>query len=173
MPELIYYKDITKEWLGDKPISENIVKMYNVGDTYTFRKNKYKVDGHFIKYSFDEGEKDFALWLSTKTNKTITLMPKIEKPENIRSPDFKINHDYYDLKTIHGNSRQVVYHKIKGKYTQATKFFFDVLESSQLTLNDLIFQINELFKSTNPDRSWVELIGIRYQNEFIILKRLK
>lgn len=169
--EELPYVDITKEWLGDIPNYENKVKQYKLNDTYMYKGNKYKLDGHFVKYSFDEGEDVFAKWLSKLTKKKITLMPKIEYPQKISSPDFKINNIYYDLKTIHGKDKQAIYHKIYGKKEQARRFFFDIADDSSLTMDDLIKQANDLFRSDKEDRNWVEIVGIRKKNKIVILKR--
>lgn len=165
------YEDVTKKWLGeilDIPVP---VKMYKKGDSFYYRNNRYKFDGHFVKYSFDEGEDVFADWLSKITGKKITLMPKIEYPQSIKSVDFRIGNEYYDLKTVHGKDRQIIYHKIYGKKEQSKRFIFDIAEDSPLTMDDLISQANELFASNNEDRNWVEMIGIRYKKEFVMLKR--
>ena len=167
----VYYEDITNQWMGNVPSQPYKVKMYSKNETYMYKNHKYKFDGHYVKYMFDEGEDDFADWLSKLIDKKITLMPKIEYPQEIKSADFRIGNQYYDLKTVHGKDKQIIYHKIYGKKEQAKRFFFDIADDSSLTMDDLIKQANELFMSNKEDRNWVEMIGIRQKNKFIMLKR--
>lgn len=167
----VTYIDITDKWLGSNECSFSEIKKYKVNNYFYYKGKKYKFDGHFIKYSFDEGEEKFAEWLSNLTDKQIILMPKINFPLNVKVPDYKIGNRYYDLKTIYGNDKQVIYHKIRGKKEQSKRFIFDISEDSLLTVDDLLIQLNKIFGSINEDMNWVEMVGIRYKDKFVMLKR--
>lgn len=167
----VKYEDITEKWLGLKLSNFPMIKKYEMNDYFNYKNKKYKYDGHFIKYSFDEGEEEFAKWLSKLTDKQITLMPKINYPLSVRVPDYRIGNKYYDLKTIYGNDKQIIYHKIRGNSNQSKRFIFDISEKSLLTLEELLQQLNKIFSSFNTDVNWVEMIGIRYNDKFMMFKR--
>ena len=165
----INYKNITKEWTKGK--KNRKIKRYNFGDKYMYRGNVYIIDNHLIKYSFDEHEDKFAIWLSKRINRQITLIPKIEYLLGIKTPDYRIGNKYFDLKTIHGSSNQIIYHKVRGNERQACNFLINVASDCKLKLNEIIKQISWLFNSNKDDVNWVKIIGIKYDNKLIILKR--
>ena len=43
------------------------------------------------------------------------MLPKIDFPLGISTPDYRIGNGYYDLKSINGNSNQVIYQKYMKK----------------------------------------------------------
>lgn len=160
-------KEITKKWLGSKPKKDNKVKIYNIGDSFIFKKHKYKIDGHFIRNNFSKEELEFANWLSKKTCKKITMLPKIDFPLGISTPDYRIGNEYYDLKTITGCSKQIIYHNIRDKKKQSRNFIIDATKSS-LKMLELINQTNKINKRI--DTKWINIIVIRKNDLFIVLK---
>ena len=162
----IHYKDITNKWLCHNP--KNTIKEYRINEVFTFRKNRYKVDNHHVKYKFRENEKEVAIWLSKRINKRITIIPDIEYPLGIKHSDYRIGNKYYDLKTIYGNSYQSLYHKIRHQEEQAYNFIFLLDNKSNLKLKDIKNQINYLYGSINPDRNWIKTIIIIYKSKIFV-----
>ena len=162
----IYYKDITNKWLCHNP--KNTIKEYRINEVFTFRKNKYKVDNHHVKYDNRENEKEVAIWLVKRINKRITLIPDIEYPDGIKHPDYRIGNEYYDLKTIYGNSKNTIYHKIYNQSKQALNFILYIDSKSTLTLAKIKYQMNNLYRSINPDRNWIKTIMVIYKKELFV-----
>ena len=162
----IHYKDITNKWLCHNP--KNTIKEYRINEVFTFRKNKYKVDNHHVKYKFRENEKEVAIWLSKRINKKIIIIPEINYPLGVKHPDYRIGNEYYDLKTIYGNSKQMIYHKIKNMKEQSTNFILYIDNDSPLKLSNIKYQINNLYRSNLDDRNWVKTIIVIYKNELFV-----
>lgn len=162
----IYYKDITNKWLCHNP--KNTIKEYKMNEVFTFRKNKYKVDNHHVKYDNRENEKEVAIWLVKRINKRITLIPEIEYPLGIKHPDYRIGNEYYDLKTIYGSSKQMIYHKIRHQKEQSISFILYIDKTCSLKLSDIKYQINSIFRSNLDDRNWVKTIIVIYKNELFV-----
>jgi hypothetical protein len=145
--------------------------MYKYNQVFTFKNKKYRLDNHHVKYRFSENEYEIAKWLSKRINKRITIIPDIEYPLGIKHADYRIGNRYFDLKTVYGNSKQIIYHKIRNQKEQANNFIFYISNKSLLKLSDIRKQINYLFKSTNPDRDWVDIIIIIYKKKTYIYKK--
>ena len=165
------YIDITKKWLGEKS-TNNSIKIYDIGDTFTFRCNKYKLDGKLVKYSLNNNEYEFAKWLSNKTNKKIHLVPKINIPENIQTPDYKIGNEYWDLKTLsaNNNSNQPIFHIIQNKNKQACNFIVDA-SLSKHSINDLLKEIDNIIRDNKL--TWINKIAVKKDNDFCVIKKIK
>lgn len=163
------YIDITNKWLGNKPNQINKVKMYNLGDTFLFRGKKYKLDNHYVKYNMNNNELTFIKWLSKKIQKKIVLIPKINYPLGIQTPDYRIGNEYWDLKTISKNntSKQPVYHLIIKKKYQCNNFIIDA-SFSKHSLATLLDELNILIiRNKIP---WINKIAIKKHNMIVILK---
>lgn len=72
------------------------------------------------------------------------------------------------MKIVTGESKQLLFHNVYGKNRQATKFLFETTESP-LNMEDLIEQVNAIFERK---ATWVEEIGIKKKENFIILKNI-
>ncbi len=72
------------------------------------------------------------------------MLPRINSPKGIKTADYLFRNEYWDLKTINGKSKQVLYHAIYKKNTQSSNFIFNVT-SSELDINELQNQIYNLY----------------------------
>ncbi len=147
--------------------SESLIKLTK-GSEFIYKGNKYIVDEKKVKNEFNNKEMDFANWLSKYQFKEVILMPKINKPDGIKVPDLKIDNEYYDMKIITGNSRQVIYHNVYGKQEQAHNFLFEA-SNSPLTIEELKEQAKKIFG--REDTLYVKKIGIKKDSDFIIIKK--
>lgn len=164
------YKNVTNNFINNN--NHGCVKIYKDLSYYQYKNKKYYIDGKHVMYSFDENEDVFAIWLSNIIHKDIILLPKINYPERIKSADYRIGNKYYDLKTIYGNSNQVLYHKIRRSIGQANRFIFDIQSTCSLSLNDLEEQINKIFSSSRHDCVFVDMILLRYMDNLYVYKKL-
>lgn len=73
------------------------------------------------------------------------MIPRVNNPEGVQTADCLFRGEYWDLKSISGKSKQVLYHSIYKKKIQSNNFIFDVV-SSELDINELQKQI---YKSYN------------------------
>ncbi|MBE5933386.1 MAG: hypothetical protein E7263_08210 [Lachnospiraceae bacterium] len=88
---------------------------------------------------------------STKTfGGTVQLVPRILNPQGIKTPDYIFNGEKFDLKTVTGSSKNVLYNALKGKKNQAENFIFDISQNP-LKVEDLTNQARLLFESKNRE----------------------
>ena len=73
------------------------------------------------------------------------------------------------MKIVKGKSNQLIFHNVEDKQNQATKFLFEATDSP-LSLEELIEQLDPLFEWK---ANWVEEIGIKKDNKFVIFKNIK
>lgn len=138
-------------------------------DYIEIKGRKYYVDGKKVVLESTKEETNVALWLSKKLNQEIVILPKIKQPENIRTADYLIGKEYWDLKTISSNKNYAVYSRIRNQEEQASNFVLDI-SKSKLTIKAVIKQVNELYKLKNF--KWLKKIIIKKKNniEFVTRK---
>lgn len=159
--ERLNYGNITNEWLRVKENKTPKIKIFNKGETFNFRGRKYVFDNHNLKYEHTTREKDFAEWLIKNSNLDVTLLPKINKPDGISVPDYKIAKEYFDYKYTTGVSSQLIYHNIEKQNLQSRNFIIEIKNSNIDWL-----EIERQIKYTYRRLDWVEKIGIKKDNQF-------
>ena len=96
------------------------------------------------------------------------MIPRINEPEGIKTPDFIFKNEHWDLKTINGNSKQALYHAIRKKSKQSNNFIFEIL-SEDLSFRNGKEQVQALYKRT--DVPFVNKIILKKNDEFLVFKR--
>jgi hypothetical protein len=159
--EHLNYENITNEWLRLKENKTPTIKIFNKGEIFNFRGREYVLDNHNLKYEHSTGEENFAKWLIKNSNLNVTLLPKINKPDGISVPDYKIGKEYFDYKYTTGFSSQLIYHNIDKKRLQSKNFIIEI------TNNNIDWQeIESQIKYTYRRLDWVEKIGVKKDNQF-------
>jgi len=82
------YHDVTKEWLN-KSTSNNLEL---IKDNKYYKDDngiKHFVDGKKVIYSPNEEENENAIWLKNIFGGKIRIQSKVNKPNYIKSPDYK------------------------------------------------------------------------------------
>lgn len=160
------YEDITNRVLNkDK-------KEYKVEEQPYFvdeNNNKYKVDGKHVIMSPTNREKEVAKLLGEIYGGKIKIIPRVNEPTNIKTPDYIIRGERFDLKEIVGNGRYVIQGNLKGKEKQANNFVIDISKSEMETI-EAIEQIRSIYKSKHY--TWVDkILLIKGENVLKIYKR--
>ena len=168
------YIDITNEWLKKSSKNNGKIKILQKNDMFNYKGKIYVVDMHHVKYRMRRKELAFVNWLARKTGFIIQLNPEVELPEGVSVADCTIFYKNkslgnYDMKIVSGKSNQLLYHNIYKKKNQATKFLFEATDS-QLNMVELKKQASIIFEWK---ASWVEEIGIKKDEDFLILKNKK
>lgn len=101
-------------------------------------------------------------------SKTVNVMPRVNTPWNISSPDYIIDNDKYDLKEINEGGKNTLDNAIAKSRKQATNFVFDIT-NAKLSEEETYSQIERIYES--QFRKWVEKIIVIKNNE--ILKKFK
>ena len=84
--------------------------------------NKYIVDGKYIILKPTERELQVAKLLGKAIGGNVSVIPRINRPFGIKTPDYIINGEKFDLKEITGGGKYTIQGNIKGKEKQANNF---------------------------------------------------
>lgn len=166
---MVNYKDITVKWIKNaNPNSHEVEdRLYYIDDKGV----KYKVDGKNVVLDYTKKEKEVAVWLENTFGGKIFMLPRINKPWNVKTPDYLFRNEYWDLKEISASGKRAIDNRINGTKKQTKNYILDVTNSI-LSDEEIIYQIKRLYDSN--DRKWVEkIILIRNYKLIIICKRKK
>lgn len=131
-------------------------------DYWEHNGEKYYVDDHHVVLDYSEHEREIADLLAIKMNTTVNMVPRVLKPRGIKTPDYIIRNDKYDLKEILGNGKNVIDNAVKKQRLQADNFIFDI-SNTKLSESEIKDQINKLYLSER--RNWI--------NNTILIKNKK
>lgn len=161
------YIDITKEILS-RGKQDFIVKeqKYFIDE----EGNKYNVDNKYVILAPTQREKEVANMLGEIYGGKVQIIPRINEPKNIKTPDYMIRNKKYDLKQINGNGKYVIQGNLKGKQKQADNFVIDIT-NSKLNNEDAIKQIQNIYNSKHY--LWIDRIILIKNKKFLIIYRRK
>lgn len=140
------YVDITDQWYPEaKPGSHPVQALHS----YTVNGATYKVDGHNVVLDHGAHEKEIAELLARDVGGEIYLVPRVNNPQGVSTPDYLFHGKYYDLKTLGKDAGpNTIFNRVKKAKRQAHNFIIDVTET---TLDDKTIdqQIGQIFWSNN------------------------
>lgn len=161
------YIDVTKEILKESKQKYKLKEQQ-----YVFDKdgNKYKVDGKYVIMAPTTREKEVANILGKIYGGQVRIIPRVNKPLNIKTPDYIINEEKIDLKQITGSGKYVIEGNIKGKKEQANNFIIDIT-NSKLKGIEAEKQIENIYKSKRY--TWIDKIFLLKENNIIKIYKHK
>lgn len=161
------YTDVTNNWIENAdPNSHKILD----AEYFVFEKNKYKVDGKNVILDYSKKEKEVAEWLESTLGGELYMIPRINNPSGIQTADYLFKNEYWDLKEINGNGKNVFFHAVENHEKQSHNFIFDVTNSS-LTDLEIDDRINFLYKL--PKLKWLDKIIIKRGKKLIKITKKK
>lgn len=156
------YIDVTKEWINDAtPNSHEIKESLNFKDK---EGNIFIVDGKNVVLDYSKDELKTAIWLKNTFGGEIYLLPRINIPWNIKTPDFIFKNEYWDLKTISSSGKFTIDNRINKSKNQTNNYIIDI-SNNNLTNEEIIKQIIMIYNS--PKRNWVNKIILKRHNDVI------
>lgn len=161
------YEDVTEKWLCEAKPNNHRVKELN---RYVHNGISYTVDGKNVVLDYSAEEKEVAKWLPKTFGGKIYLCPRINIPEGISTLDYKTNNNYWDLKTIKGNGKNVIDNAVNGKRRQDPNFIIDI-SSSLIDDKEALCQAKRIF--TLPHREWVNSIMIKRKEKVVVIYQRK
>lgn len=162
------YLDITKQVLKMEKKQYQIVKQNYYIDEFG---NKYDVDNRYIIFELSKKEIEVAKKLGELYGGEIKLIPRINKPLGVKTPDYIINDEKFDLKEITGNGKYTIQGNIKGKSKQSNNFVIDITKS-KLYEKEIKEQIERIYNSKHY--LWLDKIILIKNNTIIrVYKRNK
>lgn len=149
------YIDVTDNWYPDAvPNSHPVQDLQE----YTVNGVTYKVDGRNVQLRYSGHEKEIAELLEREIGGEIYMVPRVNNPQNVSTPDYLFHGKSYDLKTLGEKAgADTMFNRVKKGKGQAQGFIIDVTSSS-LDDDTIDTQIQKLF--SRKDTDWVEEIAI-------------
>lgn len=161
------YVDITGKWYPDaKPNSHPVQDLQE----FTVDGVTYKVDGHNVVLDYSAHEKEIAELLEREVGGEIFMVPRVNYPQNISTPDYQFHGRGYDLKTLEPDAgKNTIFNRIKKKKRQAHNFIIDVTQTS-LDDQTIDGQIEKIFWSKDT-RFVEEVVVIKGEKIIRVVKR--
>jgi len=162
------YEDITEEWL--KLVNTNNNGIITLQGYYEHKGVKYFVDGKYVVFNPSHTELEVAELLVNNLGGSITILPRVNEPEGIKTPDYLYNNERWDLKIISGDSKTVLYSSVRKHEKQAHNFIFDITKTS-LSLVEIEEQIKYIYRRL--DLIWLDTVIIIKDKEIIAVYKSK
>lgn len=157
----------------------DITEKYQIKQEYKLKKQKYFIDDNGVKYNVDgkhvifkptKREIEVAKILGKAFGGEIIIIPRVNEPPNVKTPDYLINGVSFDLKGIEGSGKNTIDNSIRKQQKQANNFIFDI-SKTKMKMDYIIKQIKNIYKSEH--RYWVkQIIVIKNQEIIKIYKRI-
>lgn len=161
------YIDITEEIIKkDKQDFKLIEQQYYIDENG----NRYNIDGKYILLEPTEREKEVANMLGELYGGNIKIIPRINEPKGIKTPDYIVKNKRYDLKQISGSGKYVIQGNLKGKQKQADNFVIDITKSKMST-DEAIRQVENIYNSKHF--LWLDRIILLKDKEFLKIYKRK
>lgn len=109
---------------------------------------KYYVDNKNVIFETSDNELAIAIWLSKESDKMIGIVPVIKQPEGIKTPDYLIDNECWDLKEISSNRKDAIYNRIRSGKNQTNNFIIEI-SKSKITMKSALKQIEAIYKHKN------------------------
>lgn len=135
------YVSVTNEWLKSFSSKAKVLEQ-------TFWEEngvRYTLDDPNVNLNPSKSEYHVARWITKNLGKDITLVPTVSgKYVGVRTPDYLINGERFDLKELEGNGKNTVdtrVHKSKG---QTENFIFE-LSKTDMSIEEFKRQLYDVY----------------------------
>ncbi|GAA5361374.1 hypothetical protein SuUB41_02560 [Streptococcus uberis] len=154
-----YFKDVTSDWVDGRDHQPQISML----NEYTKNGTTYKVDGHNVVLDHSNYEYRVASWLSKKTGLRVDIVPRVNYPENISTPDYLVDGVPFDLKEITGFGKNVIDGNLRKTKKQATNIIFDITKTP-LSFEEIMGQLEHIYMI---DRRGLDISIIKNKDEVL------
>ncbi|MGX7112541.1 hypothetical protein [Gemella cuniculi] len=154
------YKSVKTKWLKsfDKPKVTDMEYWEHSGI-------KYFVDEKHVVLSYSKKEKEVAEWLANKLGTHVQMVPRVNYPLGIPTPDYIIKNKKFDLKEIEGEGKNVIDNNMRKSKKQADNFILD-LTKTKLSDKEVLNQLYSIYKS---GRRKVDTVIVKRENSLVSL----
>lgn len=162
------YQDITNEMHNNATPRKGKVEKQKF---YVDKGNKYFVDGHNVVYKHDERELEVARLLNDNFGGNVKILPNINYPQGIKSPDYLFRGEKTDLKIITSKrAGDCIKTALRNKENQANNFIID--NTAQTVKDeDIIKQVKDIYNLKGFE--WIDKIYILKDKEFMKIYKRK
>ncbi|WP_308526157.1 minor capsid protein [uncultured Streptococcus sp.] len=150
-----YEKLIQDSWYSVYPHMDNVINKYvdgkehtpniNISNQVTKNGKTYVVDGHNVVSDHSNYEHQVASWLSSKTGLKVDILPRVNFPKKVHTPDYLVDGVPFDLKEITGSGKSVIDGNSKKAKKQAPNLIFDITKTP-LSREEIMGQINSVYR---------------------------
>lgn len=147
-----------KWYEGSKPDSHEIKDL----SEYTVNGSSYKVDGKNVLLDYKLKEKMIAECLEKEFGGELLMVPRVLNPQGVSTPDYIFRGEAFDLKELHGTSKNLVYNAISKKKRQSSNFVLD-FSDCPLSDDEIRKQIEYIYWSKHT--SFVDKIIVLKDNQ--------
>ncbi len=163
------YADVTEQWRKEATPNSHIVQDLH---EYTVNGVTYKVDGHNVVLDYSPHEKEIAELLEKEFGGELYMVPRVNNPEGISTPDYLFRGIGYDLKTLgRSASTNTIINRIKKAKRQSSCFVIDITEAQNIDETIVQRQVEKIFK--DKETCFVDtVIFVRNMEAYRVVKRV-
>lgn len=157
----IPYNDITGKWYPDAvPGSHEVLD----ADKYVAPDGSvYVVHGNAVVLDYKPHEKEIAELIEREIGGEIYMLPRVNSPAGVKSPDYLFHGVTYDLKTLGENAKEnTMFHRAEKSKGQTNNVIFD-LTNTHLSDEIIEAQIDKIYWSGET----------RFIDEIVIIKDMR
>ncbi len=156
------YIDITSKMYANAKVNKGVVRKQKY---FEYNGNKYMIDGHNVVYKHDKRELEVAKLLNKTFGGSVKILPNINFPQGIQSPDYLYKGEKLDLKIITSKrSKDCIKTLLRNKEKQASNFIIDITAQT-ISYEDIIKQIDEIYNSKGF--FWIDRIYVLKEETFV------
>ena len=162
------YADVTEKWREQTTPNSHIVQDLK---EYTVDGVAYKVDGHNVVLDYSPHEKEIAELLEKKIGGELYMVPRVNNPQGVPTPDYLFRGKGYDLKTLSKEAGEnTIINRIKKARKQSKNFVLDVTNAKKITQTALKSQIQRIYE--DKETAFVDtIIVVRNGNIVVVVKK--
>lgn len=160
--------DVTELWQKDATPNSHAVQGLR---SFTINGATYTVDGHNVVLDYSAHEKEIAELLEREFGGELYMVPRVNNPQGISSPDYLFRGKGYDLKTLSKEAGEnTIINRIKKARKQSKNFILDLTNAKKITDPVLKSQIQRIYK--DKETAFVDtIIVIRNGNIVVVVKK--
>lgn len=164
---------------GEKLNYQDITNQYNTKRYYQIKKQKYFISKDGVRYNVDgkhvvlkpsQREIEVAELLGKVIGGKVNIIPRINQPFGIKTPDYIINGEKFDLKQITGNGKYVIEGNLRKKKKQSNNFIID-LTNTEIDFEEVERQISSIYISKRF--LWIDKILVIKENYILKVYKRK
>ena len=162
-----FYTEETGKWRETATPNSHVVRDLQ---EHTVNEITYKVDGHNVVLDYSPHEKEIAELIEKEFGGEIYMVPRVNSPQGISTPDYLFRGVGYDLKTL-GESAgaNTLFNRVKKAKWQAQNFIIDVT-NTKLDEDTILAQVKKVFH--REDTKWVdEILIVQNGSRIRVFKR--
>lgn len=161
------YTDVTAQWR--ETATPNSHQLQDLQE-YTTGGVTYKVDGHNVVLDYSPHEKEIAELLEREFGGELFMVPRVNNPQGVSTPDYLFRGNGYDLKTLGEKARQdTMFQRVQKAKRQSRNFIIDITATS-LDSDTVRSQIEKIFR-LDSTKFVDEIIIINGTEVVLVVKR--